>query len=264
MDRKSHASNEAGFTLVELLIVIVILGVLATVTVFAVRTITTDGQESSCAGDLANLETAQAMHFAMERVFADEATLVSAGVLRDDSSLHDTTGDADGYDVVPAAGSACTVSVSGGAATSGGSSPTPPAPPPPMTGSFNWHGGVDAWRYGPDADGANEIVVIGGSTGWADWNALEDAGTPSPRRTHFVDIASLNAGSLDQLLLQVDSNGDTTLVLYTPDDAQPIGGAGNVSAYLTGPVDRLAAYNGITLRAVGAGDLASVLSSTTP
>ncbi len=38
--------QDKGFTLVELLIVIVILGILATVTVFAVRGITDQGQDS--------------------------------------------------------------------------------------------------------------------------------------------------------------------------------------------------------------------------
>ncbi len=45
MDNK----QDKGFTLVELLIVIVILGILATVTVFAVRGITDQGQDSACA-----------------------------------------------------------------------------------------------------------------------------------------------------------------------------------------------------------------------
>ena len=41
--------KDRGFTLVELLIVIVILGILAAVTVFAVRGITDKSQENSCA-----------------------------------------------------------------------------------------------------------------------------------------------------------------------------------------------------------------------
>ena len=40
--------KDQGFTLVELLIVIVILGILATIVVFAVRGITDQGQQSSC------------------------------------------------------------------------------------------------------------------------------------------------------------------------------------------------------------------------
>jgi general secretion pathway protein G len=50
--------NDKGFTLVELLIVIVILGILATVTVFAVRGITDKGQENSCATEKRAIETA--------------------------------------------------------------------------------------------------------------------------------------------------------------------------------------------------------------
>ena len=50
--------QDKGFTLVELLIVIVILGILATVTVFAVRGITDQGQDSACAADQKTLQTA--------------------------------------------------------------------------------------------------------------------------------------------------------------------------------------------------------------
>ena len=50
--------QDKGFTLVELLIVIVILGILATVTVFAVRGITDQGRNSSCATDKRTLEVA--------------------------------------------------------------------------------------------------------------------------------------------------------------------------------------------------------------
>ncbi|MEO1059247.1 MAG: type II secretion system protein [Actinomycetota bacterium] len=56
--------QDEGFTLVELLIVIVILGILATVTVFAVRGITDQGQESACEADLKTLQTATEGFFA--------------------------------------------------------------------------------------------------------------------------------------------------------------------------------------------------------
>ncbi|MTA14881.1 MAG: prepilin-type N-terminal cleavage/methylation domain-containing protein, partial [Actinobacteria bacterium] len=45
---QAEQKKDTGFTLVELLIVIVILGILATVTVFAVRGITDQGQTSAC------------------------------------------------------------------------------------------------------------------------------------------------------------------------------------------------------------------------
>jgi len=55
-----HMENkqDKGFTLVELLIVIVILGILATVTVFAVRGITERSQDNACDVEKRALETA--------------------------------------------------------------------------------------------------------------------------------------------------------------------------------------------------------------
>ncbi len=57
-------NKDKGFTLVELLIVIVILGILATVTVFAVRGITDQGQQSACDADRKTLQTATEAFFA--------------------------------------------------------------------------------------------------------------------------------------------------------------------------------------------------------
>ena len=61
---ESSSKRDKGFTLVELLIVIVILGILATVTVFAVRGITDKGQTSACNTDKATLQTATESYFA--------------------------------------------------------------------------------------------------------------------------------------------------------------------------------------------------------
>jgi prepilin-type N-terminal cleavage/methylation domain-containing protein len=57
-------NKDQGFTLVELLIVIVILGILATVTVFAVRGITDQGQTSACSADKKTLQVAVEAYFA--------------------------------------------------------------------------------------------------------------------------------------------------------------------------------------------------------
>jgi general secretion pathway protein G len=53
-----NKNQDKGFTLVELLIVIVILGILATVTVFAVRGITDQGEANACAVERRAVETA--------------------------------------------------------------------------------------------------------------------------------------------------------------------------------------------------------------
>lgn len=53
-----NKNKDQGFTLVELLIVIVILGILATVTVFAVQGITDKGKTNACNVEVRALETA--------------------------------------------------------------------------------------------------------------------------------------------------------------------------------------------------------------
>ena len=53
-----ETKQDKGFTLVELLIVIVILGILATVTVFAVTGITNKGKTSACQSDAKTIQTA--------------------------------------------------------------------------------------------------------------------------------------------------------------------------------------------------------------
>jgi prepilin-type N-terminal cleavage/methylation domain-containing protein len=51
-------NNDEGFTLVELLIVIVVLGVLASIVVFGVATFRTDAQTAACKADMKQLSTA--------------------------------------------------------------------------------------------------------------------------------------------------------------------------------------------------------------
>ncbi len=73
--------KDRGFTLVELLIVIVILGILATVTVFAVRGITDRGKASTCQADKKTLETAVEAYWAQTGANPSEADLVTAKLL---------------------------------------------------------------------------------------------------------------------------------------------------------------------------------------
>jgi general secretion pathway protein G len=77
--------REGGFTLVELLIVIVILGVLSTVAVFAVRGITDKGNLAACTADYKTLETGTEAYIAeggAASAVTSQQVLIDAGFLR--------------------------------------------------------------------------------------------------------------------------------------------------------------------------------------
>jgi general secretion pathway protein G len=74
--------RDKGFTLVELLTVIVILGVLVTVTVFAVRGISGRGESTACNTDLRTVQVATEAHYAEKGTYpANTGALVTAGFL---------------------------------------------------------------------------------------------------------------------------------------------------------------------------------------
>ena len=102
--------DDEGFTFIELLIVIVILGVLAIVVVAAVNGIVADAEVSACKSDGHTLATAAEAYFAQRqtRVISDasgvgdpdgyEQTLVNEGFLRSTSQYYDL--DQDGNPVL--------------------------------------------------------------------------------------------------------------------------------------------------------------------
>jgi general secretion pathway protein G len=73
--------DEAGFTLVELLIVIAILGILAGVVVFSVAGVQDDSQKSACKAEASTVRTAEEAYYVKNKAYADGATLVSAKLL---------------------------------------------------------------------------------------------------------------------------------------------------------------------------------------
>jgi general secretion pathway protein G len=104
--------GEGGFTLVELLVVIVILGILAAIVVFAVGGISDKGQTSACAADKASISSAEEAYFAQNTAYTDGAGLVAAGFLHANSTLYTATAvnttTPKTYTIAPATGSKCT------------------------------------------------------------------------------------------------------------------------------------------------------------
>jgi general secretion pathway protein G len=112
MDKKrARAQGEVGFTLVELLVVIVILGVLAAIVVFAVGGITDKGQTSACKADKSSIETAEEAYFANQKTsptYGSMDQLVAGKFLHEASTLHTVDATAgSSYTVSPASGSGC-------------------------------------------------------------------------------------------------------------------------------------------------------------
>ena len=103
-------SKSAGFTLIELVIVIVILGVLAAVAAPRFIDLSQDAERSSLQAQASSLESASAINFAAAAASGNRSTSDSDAVLVDgcnDESLERLTDDgfdSERYDVNPANG----------------------------------------------------------------------------------------------------------------------------------------------------------------
>lgn len=89
-------NDDRGFTLIELMIVIVILGILAGIVIFAVGGITDRGSVAACKTDLKTIEVAVEAYYAKHGAFAPNlkptltdrgTTATSDNFLRDDPSF---------------------------------------------------------------------------------------------------------------------------------------------------------------------------------
>lgn len=105
---------DAGYTLIELLIVVLILGILGSVVVLSLGGLSTEAADTGCQADRRQLHVAAEAYFAQtgaDQIPATgsdhdrfERSLVDGGFLRSPSTLHDV--DTDG-DVTPQENSSC-------------------------------------------------------------------------------------------------------------------------------------------------------------
>ena len=100
---RTDRSASRGFSLVELLVVVAMLGILAAITVFTVRGTSASGEERACAADEQTVEKAADYYLAQNQVVvipatgvgADrfEQTLVDAQLLESTSTYFDLAAD---------------------------------------------------------------------------------------------------------------------------------------------------------------------------
>ncbi|MFN7147851.1 MAG: competence type IV pilus major pilin ComGC [Microthrixaceae bacterium] len=94
------AGAQGGFTLLELLVVIAMLGVVSGVAVFSMGTITDQAEKTACAADEQTLVTALEAYAIATGSYGDEDALVAAGYLDSISSSHDVELAAGGYSII--------------------------------------------------------------------------------------------------------------------------------------------------------------------
>ena len=94
---RTAQETDGGFTLVELLIVIIILAILAAIVIFAVGGISDKGQSAACQQDARTLEAAEEAYFAQNSSYVVQGGLVPT-YIHQQSSWYDASVAPGGHD----------------------------------------------------------------------------------------------------------------------------------------------------------------------
>jgi general secretion pathway protein G len=116
---RAAADEESGFTLVELLIVIAILGILAGVVVFSVAGIQDNSQTAACKTEASTVKGAEEAYYAANKTYATGVQLSTAPKLLNSAPTMVTiavTAAAPGPPIVPASYALTYTAVCGGGA----------------------------------------------------------------------------------------------------------------------------------------------------
>lgn len=234
--RRVGGNGEDGFTLVELLVVVVILGILSAVVVFAVRGSGDKGKAASVQTDAGILRTAQEVHCAQYGEYATMQDLKVKGLIHDLSTYNDTQ---------PTSGGPCT----GGDPAKSGFTITCTAAdqagctvvvPPVGAGSFSAPKALNL----PVGDGERSVLLTGpgcapncnrvvrvvnvgadpvGAYGAERYDPVADSWTPlagfsTGQFSQFGDIVLLNGvgcgSNCGNILLHADGSGGAGWWLY--------------------------------------------------
>ena len=100
---ETHTEPDTGYTLVELLVVVLVLGILASVVVFAISGISASATETACEADERQLAVAAETYAALYSTSSIdetgtgndryEQTLIDVGLLGEASEMHDLGAD---------------------------------------------------------------------------------------------------------------------------------------------------------------------------
>src|SRR5207253_3976145 len=96
--RRQHREHDAGFTVIEMLVVVAVLGILAGIAVFS---ISGSGQAAACAAEKSSLRSAQQQYFTKNNAYApNAATLTTTGYLATAPAWYLTDNSVAPYEVI--------------------------------------------------------------------------------------------------------------------------------------------------------------------